>query len=126
VGRRTQLGYVGVIGFYLARWLFGWIETVWCIIMLPLMVLLLRAERRAATVLAAVSEFLRRPLNGPVRDWYRTGVHGPPEHVRAGGLLEDEYLGHAQDQQNQCDQVQSYHHDGLLRLKRTAAPFFLQ
>jgi hypothetical protein len=25
-GRRTQLGYMGVIGFYLALWLFGWIE----------------------------------------------------------------------------------------------------
>jgi len=26
-GRRTQLGYLGVIGFYLPLWLFGWIET---------------------------------------------------------------------------------------------------
>ena len=48
-GRRTQLGYLGVIGFYLALWLFGWIETVWVLIMLPPMLLLLRAERRAAT-----------------------------------------------------------------------------
>jgi hypothetical protein len=46
-GRRTQLGYVGVIGFYLALWLFGWFQTVWCVLMLPLMLLLLRAERRA-------------------------------------------------------------------------------
>jgi hypothetical protein len=45
-GRRTQLGYVGVIGFYLALWLFGWFETVWCLLMLPAMVLLLQAERR--------------------------------------------------------------------------------
>jgi uncharacterized membrane protein len=48
-GRRTQLGYLGVIGFYLALWLFGWIETVWVLIMLPPMLLLLRAERHAAT-----------------------------------------------------------------------------
>jgi hypothetical protein len=48
-GRRTQLGYAGVIAFYLALWLFGWFETMWCLIMLPPMVLLLRAERRAAT-----------------------------------------------------------------------------
>lgn len=47
-GRRTQLGYIGVIAFYLALWLFGWIETVWCIVMLPMMLLLLRAERGAA------------------------------------------------------------------------------
>ena len=47
-GRRTRLGLIGVIAFYLALWLFGWIETVWCIAMLPFMVLLLRAERRAA------------------------------------------------------------------------------
>ena len=47
-GRRTQVGYMGVIGFYLALWLFGWIETVWVVIMLPPM-LLLRAEWRAVT-----------------------------------------------------------------------------
>lgn len=47
-GRRTQLGYVGVIAFYLALWLFGWFETIWVVLMLPPMVLLLRAERRAA------------------------------------------------------------------------------
>jgi hypothetical protein len=47
-GRRTQLGYVGVIGFYLALWPFGWFETVWCVLMLPPMLLLLRAELRAA------------------------------------------------------------------------------
>ena len=48
-GRRTQVGYMGVIGFYLALWLFGWIETVWVVIMLPPMLLLLRAEWRAVT-----------------------------------------------------------------------------
>jgi uncharacterized membrane protein len=48
-GRRTRLGYLGVIGFYLALWLFGWIETVWCLVMLVPMVLLLRAERQAAS-----------------------------------------------------------------------------
>jgi uncharacterized membrane protein len=47
-GRRTQFGYLAVIGFYLALWPFGWIETVWVLIMLPAMLLLLRAERRAA------------------------------------------------------------------------------
>jgi uncharacterized membrane protein len=49
-GRRTQFGYAAVIAFYLALWLFGWIETVWCIVMIPAMVLLLLAERRAASV----------------------------------------------------------------------------
>jgi hypothetical protein len=48
-GRRTRLGYLGVIGFYLALWLFGWFETVWCVLMLPAMLVLLRAERRAGT-----------------------------------------------------------------------------
>lgn len=47
-GRRTQLGYAGVIAFYLPLWLFGWFETVWCLIMLAPMLLLLRAERGAA------------------------------------------------------------------------------
>jgi hypothetical protein len=54
-GRRTQLGLMGVIAFYCALWLFGWIETVWCVVMLPFMLLLLRAERRAATVPATAS-----------------------------------------------------------------------
>ena len=47
-GRRTQVGYAAVIAFYLALWLFGWIEAVWCIVMIPAMVLLLLAERHAA------------------------------------------------------------------------------
>jgi len=47
-GRRTRLGYLAVIAFYLALWLFGWIETAWVLIMLPAMLLLLRAERRTA------------------------------------------------------------------------------
>jgi hypothetical protein len=51
-GRRTQAGMVAVIAFYLALWLFGWIETVWCLVMIPAMVLLVRAERRAAAVAA--------------------------------------------------------------------------
>ena len=46
--RRTQLGYAGVIAFYVALWMFGWFETIWVILMLPPTVLLLRAERRAA------------------------------------------------------------------------------
>jgi uncharacterized membrane protein len=61
-GRRTQLGYVGVIGFYLALWLFGWIETVWVVAMLPPMVLLLRAERRAATAAAPAAQVEEKPL----------------------------------------------------------------
>jgi uncharacterized membrane protein len=48
-GRKTQFGYLAVIAFYLALWLFGWIETAWVLIMLPAMLLLLRAERRTAS-----------------------------------------------------------------------------
>lgn len=46
-GRKTQIGYAGVIAFYSVLWLFGWFETVWVLVMLPAMFLLLRAERRA-------------------------------------------------------------------------------
>jgi hypothetical protein len=63
-GRRTRLGYVGVIAFYLALWLFGWIETVWCLVMLAPMVLLLRAERRAATAPAPAAQVARKPPAG--------------------------------------------------------------
>jgi hypothetical protein len=48
-GRKTQLGYLTVIAFCLALWLFGWIETAWVLIMLPAVLLLLRAGRRAAS-----------------------------------------------------------------------------
>jgi hypothetical protein len=54
-GRRTQLGLVGAIGFHLALWLFGWFVTVYSLIMLPALALLLRAERRAATVSATTA-----------------------------------------------------------------------
>jgi hypothetical protein len=54
-GRRTQLGLVGAIGFHAALWLFGWFVTIYALIMLPALVLLLRAERRAATVSATTA-----------------------------------------------------------------------
>jgi hypothetical protein len=54
-GRRTQLGLLGAIGFHLALWLFGWGVTVYSLIMLPTLVLLLRAERRASTGSAATA-----------------------------------------------------------------------
>ncbi len=60
-GRRTQVGYAGVIAFYLALWLFGWIETVWCIVMIPAMVLLLLAERHAMTGAAPSTKAEGRP-----------------------------------------------------------------
>jgi uncharacterized membrane protein len=63
-GRRTQLGYVGVIAFYLALWLFGWMETVWCVAMIVPMVLLLRAERRAATPPAAAAVTEEKQVTG--------------------------------------------------------------
>ena len=46
-GPRTQLGYLGAIAFHVALWLFGWFLTVYCLLMVPALVLLLRAERRA-------------------------------------------------------------------------------
>jgi hypothetical protein len=54
-GRRAQLGLIGAIGFHVALWLFGWFVTIYCLIMLPALVLLLRAERRAATIDAATA-----------------------------------------------------------------------
>jgi hypothetical protein len=45
-GRWTRLGYLAAIAFHAALWLFGWIETVYVLVMLPALVLLLLAERR--------------------------------------------------------------------------------
>jgi hypothetical protein len=62
-GRRTQVGYLGVIAFYSVLWLFG-PEIWWVLVALPAMLLLLRAERRTA----AASGTLRwRSHDGPVR-----------------------------------------------------------
>jgi hypothetical protein len=63
-GRRTQLGYVGVIGFYLALWLFGGFQLVWVVIMLSPMLLLLRAERRATTAPVPAGHVEEQPLTG--------------------------------------------------------------
>jgi hypothetical protein len=52
-GRRTQLGYVGSLGFHLALCLFGWFVTIYALVILPVLALLLHAERRPATVTAA-------------------------------------------------------------------------
>jgi hypothetical protein len=46
-GRKTQVGLIGAIAFHLALWLFGGIQLVWTLVMLPFLVLLLRAELRA-------------------------------------------------------------------------------
>jgi hypothetical protein len=48
-GRRTQLGYIAALAFHLLLWLFGWFEVAYCVVMVPALVLLLRAERRAGT-----------------------------------------------------------------------------
>ena len=55
-GRWTQLGYLLAIAFHLLLWLFGWFELVYCLLMLPALVLLLRAERRALTPASSAAE----------------------------------------------------------------------
>jgi hypothetical protein len=60
-GRRTQLGLIGAIAFHLALWLFGWFVTIYCLIMLPALVLLLRAERRAGSVSATTAATTAAP-----------------------------------------------------------------
>lgn len=63
-GRRTQVGLIGIVAFYLALWLFGPIETVFVVVMLVPMFLLLRAERRAALAPAATADVeARRPVH---------------------------------------------------------------
>jgi len=45
-------------------WLFGWFETVWCVVMLAPMLLLLRAERRAAAASAPAGHVMEKPRTG--------------------------------------------------------------
>ncbi len=54
-GRRTQLGLVGAIGFHAALCLFGWGVTIYSVMMIAALVLLLRAERRAASASATIA-----------------------------------------------------------------------
>ena len=59
-GRRTQLGYAAVIAFYSVLWLFG--PEIWFVlVMLPTMLVLLRAERRAATAVAPIGRVEETP-----------------------------------------------------------------
>jgi hypothetical protein len=46
-GRRAQLGLLGAIAMHLALPVFGWIFTIWSLVMLPAFALLLRAEAHA-------------------------------------------------------------------------------
>ncbi|MDD7939598.1 hypothetical protein PHK61_14335 [Actinomycetospora lutea] len=48
-GLATQIGYAGVIAFYVLLWPFGWMELVWVLVMIVPMLVLLRAERRASS-----------------------------------------------------------------------------
>jgi hypothetical protein len=49
-GRRTQLGLIAALGFHLALWLFGWMTTIYALVMVPVLVLLVLAERRATRI----------------------------------------------------------------------------
>ena len=60
-GRWTRLGYASAIAFHALLWLFGWFETVYCLLMLPALVLLLLAERRAARAAPAAPSQQRPP-----------------------------------------------------------------
>lgn len=61
-GRRTQFGYAAALAFYLALTLFGGIQLAWFVVMLAPMLLLLRAERRAASPAPAVTKVEEKPL----------------------------------------------------------------
>lgn len=48
-GERTaRLGYPAVITFHLLLWLFGWFEIVYCLLMLPALIMLWRADTAAS------------------------------------------------------------------------------
>jgi hypothetical protein len=48
-GRRTQVGLIALIGFHVGQLAFGGLLWIWAPVMLVALVLLLRAERHAAT-----------------------------------------------------------------------------
>lgn len=62
-GRRAEVGLVAVIAMHLALPVFGWITTVWALVMLVAFGLLLRAEHHAAARKRAAVE---RPAHTPV------------------------------------------------------------
>lgn len=52
-GHRTQVGLIGLIGFHIGQLAFGGVLWPWAAVMLTALILLLRAERKAAPGLAA-------------------------------------------------------------------------
>jgi hypothetical protein len=52
-GRRTQVALIALIGFHVAQLAFGGVLWPWAAVMLTALVLLLRAERKAAPALAS-------------------------------------------------------------------------
>lgn len=60
-GRRARLGLVAAIAFHACLWIFGWIETIYCIVMIPTLVALLVAERRLAISHERTEEAVLRP-----------------------------------------------------------------
>jgi hypothetical protein len=60
-GRKTQVGLVAAISFHLALWIFGWVVTIYVLIMLPVLVMLFRAERHAASVATAAAALATAP-----------------------------------------------------------------
>jgi uncharacterized membrane protein len=63
-GRRSQVGLLGLIGMHVGLLAFGWVLSVWSIVMLAALVLLLRAERRRATKPATARVAPSRQLSG--------------------------------------------------------------
>lgn len=62
-GHRTELGLVAAIGFHALLWIFGWIESIYCLVMIPTLVALCRAERlRARRPAVRETEGLGPPL----------------------------------------------------------------
>jgi hypothetical protein len=66
-GRRAQVGYAAAIAFHAALWLFGWFETVYVLVMLPVLVLLLRAERRSRAAPVVPAGAAPMPVASPAR-----------------------------------------------------------
>jgi uncharacterized membrane protein len=63
-GRRSQVGLLGAIGMHVGLLVFGWVLSVWSIVMLVALVLLLRAERRPATKPTTVRVASSKQLSG--------------------------------------------------------------
>ena len=90
-GRRTELGLAGAIGMHLGLLVFGWVLTIWGVVMLVTFGLLLRAQRRLTATTPftdADNSRARQPDPSPRRPALEAAGRHPRTVLLVGGAAQ--------------------------------------